>query len=75
MCSNFMINVLLVSVDVFVDDENKKVNNMLFFLLFHSYHCLIFGRHFINIIASDDNLLIGEMNIIQFPPTLVAIRS
>ena len=56
--------MLLVFVDVFVDDENKKVNNIFFFFLFHSYRGLKFWRQFINVIATDDNLLIDDVNFI-----------
>ena len=55
--------MILVFVDVFVDDENKKVNNI-FFFLFHSYRGLKFWRQFINVIATDDNLLIDDVNFI-----------
>ena len=58
-----MINVLLVIVDVFVDDEKKKKNIYSLFII--SFLPLLdFLRQFINVIASDDNLLIDEVNII-----------
>ena len=52
--------MLLVFVDIFVDDKNKKEINF----LFNSYRALKFGRQFINVIASDDDLLLDEMNFI-----------
>ena len=55
--------MLLVFADVFADDENKTVNNI-FFFLFYSYRGLKFWRQFINVIATNDNLLIDDLNFI-----------
>ena len=60
LCSNSMINVILVFVDLFVDDEYKKVNNI-FFIFISFLQLLDFWRQCINIIASDDDLLIDEI--------------
>ena len=64
MCSNFMINVLLVFVDVFVDNEQKSKQHMYSLFLISFLQLLDFWQQFINVIASDDDLMIDEMNII-----------
>ena len=60
LCSNSMINVILVFVDLFVDDGYKKVNNI-FFIFISFLQLLDFWRQSINIKTSDDNLLIDEI--------------
>ena len=55
--------MLLVFVDVFVDDEDKKKSKQHIFF-FHSYRGLKFWRQFIKVIATDDNLLIDDVNFI-----------
>ena len=56
--------MLLVFVDVFVDDENTKVNNIFLLFLLYSYRGLKFWCQFINVIATDDKLLIDDVNFI-----------
>ena len=55
--------MLFVFVDVFVDDENKKENNIFYFFI-SFLPWLEFWRQFINAIATDDNLLIDDVTFI-----------
>ena len=60
LCSNSMINVILVFVDLFVMMNIKKLTTYsLFFISFLSL--LDFWRQFINVITSGDDLLIYEI--------------
>ena len=60
LCSNSMINVILVFVDLFLMMNIKKLTTYsLFFISFPSL--LDFWRQFINVIASHDDLLIDEI--------------
>ena len=56
--------MLLIFIDVFVDDENKKSKQHILFFLFHSYRGLKFWCQFINLIATDDSLLIDDVDLI-----------
>ena len=56
--------VLSYYVDIFFYDENKKSKQHILYFFISFLLLLDFLCQFINIIASDDNLLIDEMNII-----------